>query len=178
MEDENRHLLLKYLSSYLKKCCFYDLETEQDPHYLQWYEACEVAITSLFQLCQRYLCLWKEWSLYSPDVECEGLLHFLASTIFSPTQTALSSRLLSRFIFILGHMALKLLVFVEALSNEAKKQRQKQMDALKERNKEENKAEEEMGIVGSVEDIEEQMFENIAKYEIVNKYLSFLMIYS
>lgn len=75
-------------------------------------------------------------------------------------------------------MALKLLVFVEALSNEAKKQRQKQMDALKERNKEENKAEEEMGIVGSVEDIEEQMFENIAKYEIVNKYLSFLMIYS
>ncbi|KAK8812200.1 hypothetical protein WA158_007434 [Blastocystis sp. Blastoise] len=130
--------------------------------YKYWYQAAEAGVNSIFILCKR------------PDIETESILHHISAILFETRKTQIVSRQLSRFMFIAGHIAIKLLVFSEYLAKEAKKSRQKHQETLRDIKKEKEtmkgkrEDEEELGLVGSVDDAEEELLEDIARNEIVN----------
>jgi condensin complex subunit 1 len=78
-----------------------------------WFSAAEQAIDAIFVICDE------------PEKACSDILRGLEATTFgvnsSNPVTACSELRLSRFFFVVGHIALKLLVYTESLSNAVNK---------------------------------------------------------
>ena len=140
---------------------------------LAWFSASEQSIDALFVVCQE------------SEVECANIISAMALTTFGVDgdgrpQTC-HSLCLARFFFVIGHVALKLLVYTEYLSGalrraNAMKSLKKQESADKAKSKEgdstgdkEDAIEAELGVAAEVEAENERRFADISEKEILGR---------
>jgi condensin complex subunit 1 len=145
-----------------------DLEqqAEAEADMLEWFAAAEQAIAVIFALSPR------------PELQCAACIKKVAfSTVVLPSDkaTEVSSLSLARLCFLLGHIALKLLVYTEDIAA-----RLKRMRAAKEKVGSQKKAadgpapdsmEAELGMTAEDEAEEEKSFAELIEVEIVGRNL-------
>lgn len=140
---------------------------------LAWFSAAEQAIVALFVITPE------------PEVACAKIIQGMASTTFGDEGSSCHSLRLARFCFVLGHIALKLLTFSEALSgtvrraNAAKSlKKQEMVDKAKadKRNgpndgsdDEEDPIEAELGIAAEIDAENERKMADITDNEILGR---------
>jgi condensin complex subunit 1 len=138
---------------------------------LEWFSAAEQALGALFLISPQ------------PEACCGDIIRGMHMQTFGSTGAAECHPLrLARFFHVLGHIALKLLVYTEALSGvvrraTAKKTLQKQMDADKAKSSKESKItisdgddiEAELGMAAEAEAENERKVADIAEKEIVGR---------
>jgi len=135
---------------------------------LEWFSAAEQALGALFVVSPQ------------PEVSCADIIRGMHMQTFSATEC--HPLRLARFFHVLGHIALKLLVYTEALSGTvrratAKKTLQKQIEADKAKNSKESKTaaaeedqiEAELGMAAEAEAENERKVADIAEKEIVGR---------
>lgn len=137
---------------------------------LAWFSASEQAIAALFVICPE------------PEIECAEVIKSMSITTFgegSDLSTCHSLRL-ARFFFVLGHIALKLLVYTEAISGSvrranAKKSLKKQENADKAKTEkttsqdEDSALEAELGVAAEQEAESERRVADISDQEILGR---------
>eukprot|EP00587_Corethron_hystrix_P002947 CAMPEP_0113307870 /NCGR_PEP_ID=MMETSP0010_2-20120614/6542_1 /TAXON_ID=216773 ORGANISM="Corethron hystrix, Strain 308" /NCGR_SAMPLE_ID=MMETSP0010_2 /ASSEMBLY_ACC=CAM_ASM_000155 /LENGTH=705 /DNA_ID=CAMNT_0000162811 /DNA_START=865 /DNA_END=2983 /DNA_ORIENTATION=- /assembly_acc=CAM_ASM_000155 len=131
---------------------------------LSWFSAAEQAIDAIFTVC------------HEPEKASAEIIVGMESNTLGNRTTCNSIRL-SRFFFVVGHIAMKLLVYSEALSSSvqignAAKNLAKQQKARKEKknksgNKSESNLEDELGVSAEAEADTELKVAEIAEKEIV-----------
>ena len=139
---------------------------------LAWFSAAEQAIVALFVIAPE------------PEAACAEIIQGMASTTFGDDETSCHSLRLARFFFVLGHIALKLLVYTEAMSgavrraNAAKSLKNQEMaDKAKaeKRTRPNNNAEEEdpieaeLGMAAEIDAENERKMADIADKEILGR---------
>ena len=133
-----------------------------------WYPCAQQGLRVIFKHC------------FKPDRVCERIVHQCARDIFSnESNNRASASQMSRFFFLIGEVAVDLLLHTEELSVKAKKLRlkaQETREARREdakRNGEEDSGNmgKELGMQGSEDDAEMDLFEHIAEEEIIRNNL-------
>jgi condensin complex subunit 1 len=136
---------------------------------MSWFSAAEQAITALFVISPE------------PEIACAEIIQGMAATTFGDNveslQTTCHSLRLARFFFVLGHVALKLLVYTEQISssvrraNAAKSLKKQELadkaKAEKQGAAEEDAIEAELGVAAEVEAENERQMADIAEKEIL-----------
>jgi condensin complex subunit 1 len=135
---------------------------------LRWFSAAEQAIVALFVISP------------NPEAICSDILHGMHAAVLGDSGSYSSScnaLRLSRFFHVLGHIALNLLVYTEALSSSvrratSKKSLRKQEEAQKSKSStsdEEANIEAELGMAAEVEAENERQAAEISEKEIVGR---------
>ena len=137
---------------------------------LDWFSAAEQAIAALFVICPE------------PEIECADVIKSMAIATFGEgnERATCHSLRLARFFFVLGHIALKLLVYTEAISGSvrranAKRSLKKQENADKAKTKkstsqdEDNALEAELGVAAEHEAESERRVADISDREILGR---------
>ena len=147
--------------------CFDDNEKDT----LQWFSTAEHSIKALFVISPE------------PEIICKAIVVQMCRTTFPDGVNSIHSLRLARFFYVLGQIAISLLVYTEALSGSvrrgnAKSSLKKQEDAdrvnrtnLKISNNEEDAIEAELGVAAEVEAENERRLTDIAENEIVGRNL-------
>jgi len=137
---------------------------------LSWFSASEQAIAALFVICPE------------PEIECAEIIKSMAFTTFGEENdhTACHSVRLARFFFVLGHIALKLLVYSEAISGSVRRangkkalKKQESADQAKaqthHRDDSDDAIEAELGVAAEQEAENERRFADISDKEILGR---------
>jgi condensin complex subunit 1 len=135
-----------------------------------WFSAAEKSIDALFTVSQE------------AEIDCANIIRSMTEAVFGINKTMkrqeCHSLCLARFFFVLGHVALKLLVYTEYLSGairrgNAKKSLRKQECADKQLKAEDGKIadsiEAELGVAAEIEAENERRFADIAEKEILGR---------
>jgi len=147
-----------------------ELVKDRSVTHSKWYASAEQAINAIYVLSE------------SPDKSCSSIIKDMAVEIFPSfnqdqneasdlTNDVLNCSIsdLSKFVFALGHVALKQLVHIEEIQSELRKRRSsKEKKAQEEKGKKKKSAiEEELGVVEAAEETEGEFLQEKAEREIV-----------
>ena len=166
--SDAKYLVLEYIIERLCAVARGDwCEDSRERDTLEWFSAAEEAISALFVICPE------------PEVACGEIIRGMhAQTLGAKVETCHPLRL-ARFFHALGHIALKLLVYTEALSSSvrranAKKTLKKQEDADRAKinggaSEEDEDIEAELGMAQEMEAENERKVAEIAEKEIVGR---------
>ncbi|CAK4579252.1 unnamed protein product [Aphanomyces euteiches] len=135
--------------------------TLMDETNLEWFDAAQQAIEALFHVCQY------------PEQPCGDIIAAWSTALF-PTdeedqeEAVCSASELSKFVFILGHVAIRMAVYVESLASSVKEARHK---SQKDKNDVEKPSsmEEELGMNAEIE-AEEDEFLHSLTHELVGRW--------
>ncbi|GMH55568.1 hypothetical protein TrST_g6467 [Triparma strigata] len=133
----------------------------------KWFGAAEDSINALFSFASE------------PDFHASEMIKSMSMSTFSEDET--SPLRLARFLFVLGHVAIKLLLYTEQLTKELKKANSTKtvvkQEAADKKNREKKEGEDsdddaieaELGVAQEQEAVTEQMMADIAEKEIVGR---------
>ena len=140
---------------------------------LSWFSAAEQSISALFVLCD------------APEVECAEIIRSMTCMTFGITEESRPKschpRRLARFFFVLGHIALKLLVYTESISGAVRRangkkslKKQEEADKAKAANRaagvdDEDGIEAELGVAAELEAENERRVADISEKEILGR---------
>eukprot|EP00514_Thraustochytrium_sp_LLF1b_P011965 CAMPEP_0184551660 /NCGR_PEP_ID=MMETSP0199_2-20130426/26089_1 /TAXON_ID=1112570 /ORGANISM="Thraustochytrium sp., Strain LLF1b" /LENGTH=1348 /DNA_ID=CAMNT_0026946923 /DNA_START=146 /DNA_END=4192 /DNA_ORIENTATION=+ len=138
-------------------CCEPDLLAKHQENLLQWYPTTEQGLEVLVQTSAR------------PDLACAALIRKTHKMVFAEELPLEAD--LARLLFLVGHVAVKLLVYSDVLGSKVKKQRRGKEEALERKR---SKAEvEELTMLGANEDagddFEESVLRRISEQELVGE---------
>ena len=166
-----RYLVLERIVERLCEVARGDWCTDtNDRDTLEWFSAAEQVISALFIICPE------------PEVACAEIIRGMhAQTLGSADAPECHPFRLARFFHVLGHIALKLLVYTEALSGGVRRanakrtlKKQEEADKAKSRKKssggsDEEDIEAELGMAAEAEAEQERISAEIAEKEIVGR---------
>jgi condensin complex subunit 1 len=132
---------------------------------LEWFSAAEQAVSALFVICPE------------PEVACAEIIRGMhMQTLGGSEDDKCSPLRLARFFHVLGHIALKLLVYTEALSGSVRRanakkslKKQEEADKVKANTGDGDQIEAELGMAAEVEAENERKVTEIAEKEIVGR---------
>ncbi|ETW09741.1 hypothetical protein, variant 1 [Aphanomyces invadans] len=127
---------------------------------VEWFDAAQQAIEALFHVCQ------------FPEQPCGDIIATWSTALF-PTdeedhdEAVCSASELSKFVFILGHVAIRMAVYVESLASSVKDARNKLQIA----DKQQSSMEEELGLHAEIEAEEDEFLHALTQNDLVGRNL-------
>ncbi|KDO28964.1 hypothetical protein SPRG_20069 [Saprolegnia parasitica CBS 223.65] len=132
------------------------LTTNEDTN-ADWFDAAQQAIEALFHVCQY------------PEEPCGDVIATWSAMIFPKTDedmegAACTATELAKFVFLLGHIAIRMAVYVESVASSVKEARSKIKPSADEP---QQSMEEELGMTAEIEAHDEEMLQELTQHEIV-----------
>ncbi|KAF0690329.1 Aste57867_18260 [Aphanomyces stellatus] len=130
---------------------------------LEWFDAAQQAIEALFHVCQ------------FPEQPCGDVIATWSTALF-PTdeedqdEAVCSASELSKFVFILGHVAIRMAVYVESLASSVKEARNKSQKD-KPADQKASSMEEELGMNAELEAEEDDFLHTLTQHDLVGRNL-------
>ncbi|RLN99839.1 hypothetical protein DYB28_000540 [Aphanomyces astaci] len=131
---------------------------------LDWFDAAQQAIEALFHVCQ------------FPEQPCGDIVATWSTALF-PTdeddhdEAVCSASELSKFVFILGHVAIRMAVYVESLASSVKEARNKLQHDQSKADKEQSSMEDELGLHAEIEAEEDEFLHALTQNDLVGRNL-------
>ncbi|OQR87131.1 condensin complex subunit [Achlya hypogyna] len=122
-----------------------------------WFDAAQQAIEALFHVCQY------------PEEPCGDIIATWSSTLFPTDEeeqqaAACTATELAKFVFLLGHIAIRMAVYVESVASSVKDARSKSQPA---RDEPQQSMEEELGMTAEIEAEDDEFLQLLTQHELV-----------